>query len=158
MKDESAKAITSIIEEARDQARAAIAEAYPQALEVEDVTKGMYEFDAVIIDDEECEIAEVAIMHDYEANVYALVERIRPDEELIREAEREMRVGDLLQQIELKVMMLSMLCDTEDGLAAAWAAVDATASQSFRLRLREMGADVDAVMRKVDRFMLFNPQ
>lgn len=152
------KDATNPIEEAKAYAREAILETYPDAREVEAPTKGSYEFDAIIIDDAECGIAEVAIMHDYEANVYALVERIRPDEELIREAEREMRIGDLLQQIELKVMMLSMQCETEDALAVAWAAVDSTASQSFRIRLHEIGADVDAVMRKVDHFMLTNPQ
>lgn len=79
----------------------------------------MYEFDAIIIDDEECPISEIAIMHDDEAELYARVERVRPNAALVHEAEKEMRIGDILQQIELKAMTLSMACETEDEIAAA---------------------------------------
>ena len=118
----------------------------------------MYEFDAIVIDDEECDVAEIAIMYDDDTERYALVERPRSNAALIREAEKEMRIGDLLQQIELKVMMLSMACETEEELAAAWAAVTATASSSMRIRLHEVGGDVDRVVQQVDRFLLTNPQ
>lgn len=131
------------IEEAKRIARETIEQAHDIAIELDEPTEGMYEFDAITIDGEQCDVAEIAIMHDYDRDWYALVERPRPNAALVQEAEKEMRIGDLLQQIELKVMMLSMACETEDEFAAAWAAVSATASQSMRIRLREIGADVD---------------
>ena len=38
----------------------------------------MYEFDAILIDDEACSIASVSIMHDPDADTFALVESARP--------------------------------------------------------------------------------
>lgn len=148
---------TNPIEEAKRIARETIGQAHDIAIALDEPTEGMYEFDAIAVDDPDCGLAEIAIMHDYERDWYALVERPRPNAVLIHEAEKEMRIGDLLQQIELKAMMLSMACETEDEVAAAWAAVSATASQSMRTRLHEIGADVDAAMGKVDRFLLTNP-
>ena len=145
------------IEEARRIARETIEQAHDVAIELDEPTEGMYEFDAIVIDDEQCEVAEIAIMHDFDNDWYALVERPRVNAALIREAEKEMRIGDLLQQIELKVTMLSMQCESEDEVASAWAAVTATASQSMRMRLHEIGADVDSAMGKVDHFLLINP-
>ena len=146
------------IEQARQYAHEAIEEAYPQALEVEDATDAMYEFDAIIIDDELCETSEIAIMHDFERNTYALVERPRITESVIREAEKHLRIADLLQQVELKVFMLAMQCETEEEITAAWAAVTSTASQSMRNRLHEIGGDVDTAVRNIDRYLLTNPQ
>ena len=185
----------NLIEEAKQIAREAIEQAHDVAIELDEPTEGMYEFDAIIIDDEQCEVAEIAIMHDFDNDWYALVERPqlnkeenekvskflhtlsdferisdhamniaevaqKMNENKVRfspEAEKEMRIGDLLQQIELKVAMLSMQCESEDEVASAWAAVTATASQSMRIRLHEIGADVDAAMGKVDHFLLTNP-
>ena len=149
---------TNPIEEARRFAREVIDQAHETAIEMDEPTEDMYEFDAIIIDDEDCDVAEIAIMYDDETERYALVERPRVNAILIHEAEKEMRIGDLLQQIELKVMMLSMTCETQDELAAAWAAVTATASASMRMRLHEIGGDVDEAMRTVDHFLLTNPQ
>lgn len=149
---------TNPIEEARRLAREVIEQAHQTAIELDEPTKDMYEFDAIVIDDESCNVAEIAIMHDFDNDWYALVERPRPNAALIHEAEKEMRIGDLLQQIELKVMMLSMACETQDEIAAAWAAVTATASSSMRIRLHEVGGNVDEVMQQVDRFLLTNPQ
>lgn len=146
------------IEEARRYAREVVDQAHETAIEADEPTKGMCEFDAIVIDDEECDVAEIVIMYDDDTERYALVERPRPNAALIREAEKEMRIGDLLQQIELKVMMLSMACETEEELAAAWAAVTATASSSMRIRLHEVGGDVDRVVQQVDRFLLTNLQ
>ena len=123
---------TNPIEEAKRTAREAIEQAHDIAIELDEPTEGMYEFDSIIIDDPDSEVAEIAIMHDFERDWFALVERPRPNAALIHEAEKEMRIGDLLQQIELKTTMLSMQCETEDEVAAAWAAVSATASQSLR--------------------------
>lgn len=149
---------TNPIEEARRLAREAIEQAHQTAIELDEPTKDMYEFDAIVIDDEDCDVAEIAVMHDFDNDWYALVERPRPNAALIHEAEKEMHIGDLLQQVELKVMMLSMTCETEDELAAAWAAITSTASQSMRIRLHEIGSNVDKVMQQVDQFLLTNPQ
>ena len=146
------------IEEARAYAREAIEQAHPQALEVEDATEAMYEFDAIIIDDELCDVVEIAIMHDYDRNTFALVERPRVNEAVIREAEKHLLIADLLQQAELKIFMLAMQCESEEEITAAWAAVTSTASQSMRNRLHEIGGDVDAAVRSIDRYLLTNPQ
>ncbi len=145
------------IEEAKRIAREIIEQAHDIAIELDEPTAGMYEFDAIVIDDPDCEVAEIAIMHDHERDWFALVERSRPDASLIHEAEKEIRIGDLLQQIELKVMTLSMVCETQEEVAAAWTAVAATTSSSMRIRLHEVSGDVDEAMRQIDRFLLANP-
>ena len=66
------------IEEAKAYAREAIRETRPAAKEVPQSTAGMYEFDAILIDDEACSIASVSIMHDPDADTFALVENARP--------------------------------------------------------------------------------
>lgn len=68
----------SPIEEAKAYAREAIHETWPAAKEVPQLTAGMYEFDAILIDDEACSIASVSIMHDPDADTFALVENTRP--------------------------------------------------------------------------------
>lgn len=149
---------TNPIEEARRYAREVIDQAHGTAIEADEPAEGMYEFDAIVIDDEDCNVAEIAIMYDDDTERYALVERPRPNAALIHEAEKEMRIGDLLQQIELKAMMLSMACETQEELSAVWAAVTATTSSSMRIRLHEIGGNVDEAMRAVDHFLLVNPQ
>ena len=66
------------IEEAKAYAREVIRETWPAAKEVSQSTAGMYEFDAILIDDEACSIASVSIMHDPDVNTFALVEDTRP--------------------------------------------------------------------------------
>ena len=48
------------------------------AVEVAKPTASMYEFDAICIDDEACPIGSVSIMHDPDADTFALVENARP--------------------------------------------------------------------------------
>ena len=67
-----------IVANAKQYAREAILETWPAAREVNDPTASMYEFDAVCIDDEACPISSVSIMHDPDANTFALVENARP--------------------------------------------------------------------------------
>ncbi len=69
---------TRLINDAKQYAREAIREAWPTAREVAVPTAGMYEFDAILIDDEACSIASVSIMHDPDVNTFALVEDTRP--------------------------------------------------------------------------------
>jgi len=67
-----------VINDAKQYAREAIREAWPTAVEVADPTAGMYEFDAICIDDEFSPISSVSIMHDPDADAFALVENARP--------------------------------------------------------------------------------
>ena len=67
-----------IINKAKAHAREAIHEAWPTAVEVAEPTAGMYEFDAIIIDDESCPVSSVSIMHDPDADTFALIENARP--------------------------------------------------------------------------------
>jgi hypothetical protein len=64
--------------EAKQCAREAIHEAWHTAKEVTESTAGIYEFDAICIDDEACPISSASIMHDPDADTLALVENARP--------------------------------------------------------------------------------
>ena len=149
---------TNPIDDAKTWAREAIHEAWPNAKEVNQPTESMYEFDAYCIDDETCGASSVSIMHDPDADTFALVVNVRVDKTLVEEAEHELRVSDLLGQIELKVMMLMQTSRTEAEIAAMWAAVSSTTAQSARLRLYDIGGDVDKVRRAIDEFFLENPE
>lgn len=63
------------IDEDKAYAREVIRQAYPEARETQETAKMSYEFDAIIIDDEECQLYEISIMHDEESNTFALVEK-----------------------------------------------------------------------------------
>ena len=67
-----------IVNKAKAYARKAIHEAWPTVNEVDELTIGMYEFDAICIDDEACPVSSVSIMHDPDVNTFALVEDTRP--------------------------------------------------------------------------------
>lgn len=118
----------------------------------------MYEFDAICIDDETCEVSSVSIMHDPRADTFALASNVRVDKTLVEEAEHELRVADLLGQIELKVVILMQISRTEAEVAFAWAAISSTAAQSARLRLYDIDGDVDKVRKAIDEFFLENPE
>ena len=148
----------SPIEEARQEARNYIGEAWPTAIEVCSASPSMYEFDAICLDDAPEGIASISIMHDPEADTFALVENPYIDPEAIKKAERDLTTADLLSQIELKIMMLMQNSETEDEIAAAWAAVSSTTAQSARLRLCEIGGDVDEARRCIDGLFLLNPE
>ena len=145
------------IEEAKRSARVTIREAWPTAAETNETSAGMYEFDAIDVLDPESEVSAISIMHNEAANRFALVECLRDAPAVLRQAERELATADMLAKMELRVMMLVQHCETEDEIAPSQAAVAAAAAQSARLRLREIGGDVDRVKQKVDRFFLVNP-
>ena len=67
-----------LINEAKRYAREAIHETWPTAIEIIEPTASMYEFDAICIDDMTCPIISVSIMHDPDADAFALVENFRP--------------------------------------------------------------------------------
>lgn len=72
------KNASKLINDAKRFAREAIHDTWPSAQEIAEPTDSMYEFDAICIDDETCPIGSVSIMHDPEADTFALVENARP--------------------------------------------------------------------------------
>lgn len=69
---------SDIVANAKQYAHQAIHETWPTAREVNAITATMYEFDAICIDDETCPVSSVSIMHDPDADTFALVENARP--------------------------------------------------------------------------------
>jgi hypothetical protein len=150
------------LEKARELAREAAHEMELTATETDRVVEGMYELDGIIIDDGECDVACVIIMYDEATDQYALVNEMRRDPEeretVAEAAERETRRAALLQEIQLKAMMALDTCQSGDDVAATWAAIDSIVAQSVRMRVGELGEDVDAVRQDVDRFFLKHPE
>lgn len=68
----------NLIKDAKQYARQTIHETWPTASEVAQPTASMYEYDAILIDDEACGIASVSVMHDPDTDMFALVENARP--------------------------------------------------------------------------------
>ena len=54
-------------------------------------------------------------------------------------------------------MMALDTCQSGDDVAATWAAIDSIVAQSVRMRVGELGEDVDAVRQDVDRFSWSTP-
>lgn len=135
-------------------ARQCAHEYYPDATEVDGPTPSMYLLDGIASEDER---TSVNIMYDEATNTFALVVEERPDPELVKAAELETRRAALIQEVELKAMMTLGACQTVDDAAACWAALSSTISQSARLRVRELGGDVDEVTARLDNFFLTNP-
>ena len=77
------------IEEAKQIAREAIRETWPTVVEIAGPTDGMYEFDAICIDEEECPVGAIAIMHDADAETFSLVEELRPIPAMQKSIERD---------------------------------------------------------------------
>lgn len=155
-------AVDDPIERARKLARETAHEMEPTATETDQVTEGMYELDGIVVDEKGCDVVSVLIIYDEETDRFALVDETRSDLEekaaLARKAELETKRAALLQEIELKVMMAFFICEDEDDAAATWAAIDSTTAQSARLRIAEIGGDVDAVKQSIDRFFLEHPE
>lgn len=124
------------------------------ATEVPLATPSMYELDAIVDDDGR---ASVVIMYDEAKNVFALVEP-EPPTSLADEAEDDLRRSELIQQVELKAAMAFGACQTVDDATACWAALSSTVSQSARLRIKELGGDIDEVAAKLDAFFLAHPE
>lgn len=76
--DQQSMQIDERVARARELAREAILETWPDTIELASPSPGMHEFDAILIDDESCDTASVRILHDPDANTFALVENARP--------------------------------------------------------------------------------
>ena len=155
-------AVDDPVERARKLARETAHEMEPTATETDQVTEGMYELDGIVVDEKSCDVVNVLIMYDENADRFALVDETRSDLEekaaLARKAELETKRAALLQEIELKAMMAFRTCEDEDDAAATWAAIDSTTAQAARLRIAEVGGDVDAVKQSIDSFFLEHPE
>lgn len=115
----------------------------------------MYLLDSILSEDERsC----VNIMHDPDANTFALVVEERPDPAVADAADLETRRAALIGEVELKAMMALGTCQTVDEATACWGALTSTISQSARLRIKELGGDVDEATAKLDRFFLTHPE
>ena len=68
----------NLIEDAKQYARESIRETWSTVEETTRMSSDTYEYDAVYIDDEACEVASVSIMHSPDANTFVLVENLRP--------------------------------------------------------------------------------
>ena len=66
------------VEEAKQYAREAILETWPNVKETAKAAPNAYEYDAILIDNQSCEIASISIMHDPEAGTFSLMENPRP--------------------------------------------------------------------------------
>ena len=127
---------------------------YPDATEVDEPTLTMYLLDGIVSEDERsC----VNIMHDPDANTFALVVEERPDPAVADAADLETRRATLIGDVELKAMMALGTCQTVDEATACWGALASTVSQSARLRIKELGGDVDEAAAKLDEFFLTHP-
>ena len=67
----------SLVESAKQYAREAILEAWPSAKELATPTDGMYEFEAICIDEQDSEVSSASIMHDPNADAFVLIEIAR---------------------------------------------------------------------------------
>ena len=69
------------VEETRQYARETILETWPNVKESPEASPNSYEYDAILINDQTCEIASVSIMHDPETESFALVDnpRVKPN-------------------------------------------------------------------------------
>lgn len=102
---ESSKALTK----ARDAARKAVWEVSPDAMELDEPTPDMYEFDAIDVLDPESEYSHVSIMQDPTTEDFYLVEHLRVEAEVVRQAEHETLIASLIGQMEL-IMQSSAIC------------------------------------------------
>lgn len=150
------------LDAAREEARRTAQEMAPGSAEIDHLVTGMYELEGILIDDKDCDVACVSIMFDEAGNRYALVEEPRRDsgqmEAVATSAERVTTRAALLEEIDLKIMMAFGMCDDADEAAATWAAIDSSAAQSARMRVEELGGDVDSVMQSVHSFFLEHPE
>ena len=60
--------------------------------------------------------------------------------------------------LELDVFMLMMEAQDVADAGALWATVCSIAAQSARIRIQELGGDVDKVREAIDKFFLEHPE
>lgn len=70
----------------------------------------------------------------------------------------ESRMENLINEIDLKVFMLMMESQDVIETGSAWAAICSTTTQSARLRMQDLGGDIDKVRESIDGFFLEHPE
>ena len=118
-------------------------------------TASMYLLDSILSEDERnC----VNIMHDPNANTFAFVVEEQPNPAVADAADLETRRAMLIGEVELKAIMALGVCQTVDEATACRGALTSTVAQSARLRIKELGGDVDEATSKLDEFSLTHPE
>lgn len=71
------------------------------------------------------------------------------------EKEHAERIESLIEEIELRAFVL--FCESKDVVeaGAAWAAISSTVAQSAKNRIKELGGNVDAVVKAIDKFFFY---
>lgn len=66
-------------------------------------------------------------------------------------------VARAIQEAEFAVLKAFMQTDTAEDATALWMALSKSVDDSARIRITELGGDVDAARAALDRFSLHNP-
>lgn len=66
-------------------------------------------------------------------------------------------VARAIQEAEVAVLKAFMQVETAGDATAMWMALSKSVDDSARIRLTELGGDVDAARAALDRFSLQNP-
>ena len=66
-------------------------------------------------------------------------------------------VARAIQEAEVAVLKAFMQTDTAEDATALWMALSKSVDDSARIRITELGGDVDAARAALDRFSLPNP-
>lgn len=131
-----------------DLARETALDYCPEAIEVDEVAPSMYLLDAIESDDGK---SSVKIMFDESSCTFALVP------EYVDVSPTTLKAS-LIREIEMKASMLFSSCEEITDAASCWAALDSTVSQFARMRIKELGGDVDEVTASLERFFLTHPE
>lgn len=141
--------------DARELARAAAKDYYPDATEVETISSSAYELDGICMDNDP-EWREVRIWHDPDANTFALenVPRASVADVLARDVE----IDEYLKRAMVRQMMALHISEDQEGLTAMYATLASSLAQSTRLVAEERGYDVDKIREAVDKIFLHHPE
>ncbi len=66
-------------------------------------------------------------------------------------------IADAVQVAEVSILKAFMRTDTAEDATAMWMALSKSVDDSARIRITELGGDVDAARAALDRFSLQNP-
>lgn len=66
-------------------------------------------------------------------------------------------VARAIQAAEVAILKAFMQVDTAEDASAMWMALSKSVDDSARIRITELGGDVDAAREALDRFSLENP-
>ncbi|GEM_PF-3820004 len=67
------------------------------------------------------------------------------------------KLTEAIQGAELSILKAFMQTDTAEDATAMWMALSKSVDDSARIRIKELGGDVDAARAALDAFSLQNP-